>query len=192
MGAMIEVDNVYTGKDFSASVKAVNPTMIDGGLTGIVVGQYLQSVTPNLALGLEALWQRQALTLGPESAFSYFGKYKGDDWIATAQLQAQGEIGASYWRKLTDKVQAGVSFTLQFAGLGQGALLGPQVRKEAVTTAGLKYDFRTSTFRAQVDSTGKLSTLLEKRVAVLMLTWAAEVDHTKVRYAKVFSIRIIY
>jgi len=49
-----------------------------------------------------------------------------------------------------------------------------------VTTVGAKYDFRMSTFRAQVDSTGKLSCLLEKRVAPpVQLTFAAEVDHFK-------------
>lgn len=187
---MIEIENAYTGKDFSASVKAMNPTMIDGGLTGIVVGQYLQSVTPSLALGLEAVWQRQALSVGPESAFSYFAKYKGDDWIATAQLQAQGEISTSYWRKLTDKVQAGVQFSLQFAGLGSaGGLLGPQVRKEAVTTAGVKYDFRMSTFRAQVDSNGKLCAMLEKRVAPpVMVSFVTEVEHSKVCHTLRFGL----
>jgi mitochondrial import receptor subunit TOM40 len=39
-----------------------------------------------------------------------------------------------------------------------------------------------STFRAQVDSTGKLSCLLEKRVAPpVQLTFAADMDHFKVR-----------
>lgn len=179
---MMEIENAYTGKDFSASLKAMNPTMIDGGLTGIFVGQYLQSITPKLALGAEAVWQRQALNLGPESALSYYAKYTGNNWIATAQLQTQGEISTSYWRKLTDKVQAGANFSLQFAGLGQGSLLGPQVRKEGVTTAGVKYDFRTSTFRAQVDSNGKLCAMLEKRVAApVTMAFVTEVDHRKVR-----------
>jgi len=42
-----------------------------------------------------------------------------------------------------------------------------------------------STFRAQVDSTGKLSCLLEKRVSQVQLTFAADMDHFKVR---VFSL----
>ncbi len=180
--AMAQFDNEYTGKDFTASVKTVNPSMIDGGLTGIFIGSYLQSVTPSLALGLEAVWQRAALNQGPETALSYCARYKGSDWIATAQLQAQGTLNTSFWRRLTDKVEAGVDLSLAFAGLGgAGGLMGGGVRKEGITTVGAKYDFRMSTFRAQVDSTGKLSCLLEKRVAPpVNLTFAADVDHFKV------------
>ncbi|CZR58977.1 probable mitochondrial import receptor MOM38 [Phialocephala subalpina] len=179
--AMVQLDNEYTGNDFTASLKTLNPSMIDGGLTGIFIGSYLQSVTPNLALGLEAIWQRAALNQGPETALSYCAKYKGSDWIASAQLAAGGAINTSYWRKLTDKVEAGVDLNLQFAGLsGAGGLMGGPMRKEGVTTVGAKYDFRMSTFRAQVDSTGKLSCLLEKRVAPpVQLTFAADMDHFK-------------
>jgi len=155
--------------------------MIDGGLTGIFIGSYLQSVTPNLALGLEAVWQRAGLTEGPQTALSYCGKYKGSDWIASAQLQAQGTVSATYWRKLTDKVEAGVDLNLAFAGLNGGAMMGGGMRKEGVATVGAKYAFRMSTFRAQVDSTGKLSCLLEKTVAPpVRLTFSADMDHFKV------------
>ncbi|RDW89319.1 putative mitochondrial import receptor MOM38 [Coleophoma cylindrospora] len=179
--AMAQFDNEYTGNDFTASIKALNPSYIDGGLTGIFIGSYLQSVTPSLALGLEAIWQRAALNEGPQTALSYSARYKGDDWIATAQLQAQGAISTSYWRKLTDKVEAGVDCNLQFApGMPGGGLMGPGSRKEGVTTVGAKYDFRMSVFRAQVDSTGKLSCLLEKRVAPpVSMTFAADIDHFK-------------
>lgn len=179
--AMAQIDNEYTGADFTASLKSVNPSMIDGGLTGIFIGSYLQSVTPNLALGLEAVWQRAGLTEGPQTALSYCGKYKGSDWIASAQLQAQGTVSATYWRKLTDKVEAGVDLNLAFAGLNGGAMMGGGMRKEGVATVGAKYAFRMSTFRAQVDSTGKLSCLLEKTVAPpVRLTFSADMDHFKV------------
>ncbi|KAI9826226.1 MAG: translocase of outer mitochondrial membrane [Sarea resinae] len=179
--AMLSVDNDYTGNDFSASLKSLNPSMLEGGLTGIFMASYLQSVTPRIALGLEAIWQRAALNAGPEAAISYVARYKGDDWIASAQLQAQGAVNTSYWRKLTEKVEAGVDLNLQFAGMGRGAgLMGGPMRKEGVTTLGAKYDFRASTFRAQVDNTGKLSCLLEKRVAPpVQLTFAGEIDHFK-------------
>lgn len=180
---MLSLDNDYTGQDFSASLKSINPSIIEGGLTGIFVGSYLQSITPRLALGLEAMWQRPALNTGPETALSYCAKYKGSDWIASAQVAEQGSINTSYWKKLTEKVEAGVDLNLQFApGMGQGGLFGSGVRKEGTTTIGAKYDFRTSSFRAQVDSTGKLSCLYEKRVLPpVQLTFAGEMDHFKVR-----------
>ncbi len=181
--AMVSVDNDYTGIDFSASLKSINPSILDGGLSGIFVGSYLQSLTPSLAVGIEAMWQRAALNTAPETAVSYCMKYKGSDWIASAQLAEQGVLSTSYWKKLTDKVEAGVDLNLQFApGLGQGGLMGPGSRKEGSTTIGAKYDFRTSVFRAQIDSSGKLSCLYEKRILPpVQLTFAGEMDHSKVR-----------
>lgn len=176
---LIQVDNDYTGNDFSASIKAFNPSILEGGLTGIFVGSYLQSITPSLALGFEAIWQRQGMTTRPETAISYYGKYKGNDWIATAQLLAQGAFGASYWRKLSDRVEAGVDMNLQFAPSAAAALMGGPSR-EGTTSIGAKYDFRASTFRAQVDSAGKVSCLLEKRIAMpIALTFAGEIDQAK-------------
>ncbi|MCJ1258485.1 translocase of outer mitochondrial membrane [Lignoscripta atroalba] len=181
--AMLQLDNDYTGKDFTASLKSLNPSFLDGGLTGIFIGSYLQSLTPSLAVGLEAIWQRSALNAGPETAISYCAKYKGSNWIASAQLQEQGALSTSYWRRLSEKVEAGVDLNLQAAsGMGGrgGGLMGGGSRKEGTTTLGAKYDFRASTFRAQVDSSGKLSCLLEKRVApVVQLTFAGELDQFK-------------
>ena len=178
---MFQLDNDYTGKDFTASLKSLNPSFLEGGLTGIYIASYLQAVTPSLALGLEMMWQRAAVNTGPETATSYVAKYKGSDWIASAQLQAQGAINTSYWRRLTEKVEVGADLSLQFQpGMGgRGGLLG--ARKEATTTLGAKYDFRQSTFRAQVDSAGRLSCLLEKRVLpYVQLTFAGELDQFKV------------
>ncbi|KAF2103039.1 mitochondrial import receptor subunit tom-40 [Rhizodiscina lignyota] len=179
--AMANFENDYTGADFSASLKMMNPSILDGGLTGIFVGSYLQSLTPRFALGLEGVWQRAAMNRGPEMLVSYAAKYKGDDWIASAQLLAAGGISASYWRRLTERVETGVDVSLQFAGLGMapGGMMS-SVKKEGVTTIGAKYDFRASSFRAQIDSQGKLGCLLEKRVAPqVQVTFAGEIDHPK-------------
>lgn len=180
---MLQLDNDFSGKDFTASLKSINPSYLEGGLTGIFIGSYLQSLTPKLAVGLEAMWQRAAMNAGPDTVLSYCAKYRGIDWIASAQLQAQGALSTSYWRRLTEKVEAGVDLNLQFMpGLGGGGLMGGGARREGTTTVGAKYDFRTSTFRAQLDSSGKLSCLLEKRVLPpVQVTFAGEMDHFKVR-----------
>jgi mitochondrial import receptor subunit TOM40 len=173
---MASIETEYTGNDFTTSLKMLNPSTLSGGLTGIFIGSYLQSITPRLAVGLDAVWQRVSPAQGPESMTSYFARYKSSDWIATALVQpTNGALNASYWRRLSDKVQAGVD--LQLSLVPSGGLMGG-IQKEGLTTVGAKYDFRMSTFRAQVDSRGKLSCLLEKRVAVpVMMTFAAEVDH---------------
>jgi mitochondrial import receptor subunit TOM40 len=177
---ILEIDNDYTGADFSASFKAINPSILDGGVTGIFIGNYLQSVTPGLALGLEAMWQRAGLDARPETAISYCARYRGDDWIASAQLQAQGVLNASYWRRLSDKVSAGVNMDITFAP-SANPMMGGQIQKQGVTAVAAKYEFRASTFRAQVDSTGKLACVLEKRVAMpISLTFAGEIDQVNV------------
>jgi len=175
---MAQFEHEYTGRDFTAHLKAYNPSFLEGGLTGIFIGSYLQSVTPKLALGLETVWQRGGLTQGPDVGVSYVGRYKSNDWIATAALQSQGALNTSYWRRISDKVQAGVDMTLSLSPGGAGGMMGGGLQKDGVTTFGAKYDFTLSTFRAQVDSKGKLSCLLEKRVGgPVMATFGAEVDH---------------
>ncbi|KAI1099867.1 eukaryotic porin/Tom40 [Jackrogersella minutella] len=174
---MASIEHEYTGTDFTSSVKMLNPSYLEGGLTGIYILSHLQSVTRNFALGIEAIWQRAALNQPPESAMSYCARYKSDDWVATAQLHAQGALNMTYWRKLSDKVQAGADMTLQVAP-GPGGLMGGALQKEGVTSVGVKYDFRMSTFRAQLDSKGKLGCILEKRVAPpVMMSFCADVDH---------------
>ncbi|EME47304.1 hypothetical protein DOTSEDRAFT_69285 [Dothistroma septosporum NZE10] len=179
-GAQVSLEQDYTGDDFTASIKSINPSVLEGGLTGMFIGSYLQSVTPRLALGLEGVLQRPGGGQGPEAALSYAGKYKGDDWIASAQLLTQGGLQLSYWKRLMDKVETGVDVNLQFAGLsGANAMMGG-ARKEGVATLGAKYEFSRSIFRAQVDSQGKLGCLLEKVIAPpVRVTFAGELDHAK-------------
>lgn len=187
---MIQVDNDYSGKDFSASIKALNPSFLEGGTTGIFIGSYLQSITPGLALGMEAIWQRPAMSAGPESAVSYVAKYRGSDWIASAQLQAVGALSTSYWRKIGEKVEAGAELSLQLQpATGRTALMGGRMQREGVATVGAKYDFRTASFRAQADSTGKLSVLMEKRVLqAIQVIFAGELDQLKVRFDRIFPV----
>ena len=100
-------------------------------------------------------------------------KYTGpkQDWIATAQLQPAGALQATYWQKLNEKVDAAADLQLVMAS----------GKREGVATIGVKYDLRMSTFRAQVDSTGKVSALLEQRFApTFAFMVAGEIDHFKV------------
>jgi len=155
----------------------MNPSILDGPLTGIYIGSYMQSITPRLALGLEAIYQRPAANMGPESVVSYAGRYRGDDWIASAQLMTQGGLQASYWKRLSDKLETGVDVSLQAA---PSSMMG-DIKKEGTATFGAKYDFRMSSFRAQIDSAGKLGVLLEKRIVpMVQITFAGQLDHAKV------------
>ncbi|KAF9052643.1 eukaryotic porin-domain-containing protein [Panaeolus papilionaceus] len=166
---MLQVEHDYQGQDFSLNVKAVNPSPTN--LTGIYMGSYLQSVTKNLALGVETLYQHPT-PRDHDINVSYLAKLASTDknWIATAQLQPAGILQASYWQKLSDKVE--VAADLQ--------LINAPTRRDAVATLGAKYDFRAATFRAQVDSSGKVSALLEQRfIPAFSFLVAGEIDHFK-------------
>ncbi|KAF2123112.1 eukaryotic porin/Tom40 [Lophiotrema nucula] len=176
-GNMVSLENDYTGADFTASLKALNPSILDGGVTGMVMASYLQSVTPRLSLGLDTFWNRPAMAYPPDLTVSYAARYKAADWVASAQFLAAGGIEASYWKRLSDKVETGISLNLQFAGIGPNGPMGG-VQKEGTVTIGSKYDFRASSVRAQVDSKGKVGVLLERIVApAIRVSFSGEIDH---------------
>jgi mitochondrial import receptor subunit TOM40 len=181
MQNMIQLEQDYGGLDYSINLKALNPLPTD--LTGIYIGRYLQSVTNNLGLGFETVYQRPTPGLS-ESMTSYLLKYTGTrrDWIATAQIQPAGIIQSTYWQKLSEK--------LEFAADLQ-VLLTP-ARRDAVATLGAKYDLRMASFRAQLDSTGKVSALLEQRFApAFAFQLAGEIDHLKVNDIAALLLREI-
>ena len=181
--SMVSIENDYTGADFTASLKTMNPSILENVLTGTFVGSYLQSVTPGLALGLETLWQRDAGAYGPTALLSYAARYKGDNWIGSAQLLAQGGLQVSYWRRLSEKVEAGMDLNLRYGsfGMAAGGMMGMPIN-EGLATMGAKYDFRASSYRAQIDSQGRVACLLDRSVApAVRLTFSGEMDYSKVR-----------
>lgn len=154
--SMIQIEHDHHGRDYSANFKALNPSLADA--TGVYVGSYLQSITRRLALGIEAVYQRPD-PVTEDAALAYLVKYTGGpgkgkigEWIATTQLQTgQGVVQSTYWQRLGERVEAGAELML---ALGN---------RKGQATVGAKYDFRTATFRAQVDSQGKIGALLEQR-----------------------------
>ncbi|BGP16589.1 hypothetical protein JCM10213_000497 [Rhodosporidiobolus nylandii] len=178
--SMFAVEHDRVGKDYTLSLKTYNPSPAD--LTGSYIAAYLQSITPNFAVGVETMYQRPSPEM-EDCSVGYMAKWHDvkkdemgqplkDSWIATAQIMSQGIWQATYWKKLAERVDAGVELVCIPA-------LSPRDRK-AVATAGVKYDFRMSTYRGQVDSTGKVSMLLEQRLSPLFsVLFAGEIDHVK-------------
>ena len=165
---MIQLEHDYTGLDYSVNLKAINPSPVDG--TGLYFGSYLQSLTKNAVLGIESLWQRTPD--GEDLNASYILKYTStkQDWIATANIQPQGMINATYWHKLSEKLDVAAELQL---------LATPQ-KRDAVATVSAKWELRMAAFRAQLDSTGKVSALLEQRFApTFAFLVAGEIDHFK-------------
>ncbi|KAI0362350.1 hypothetical protein OH77DRAFT_1584773 [Trametes cingulata] len=165
----LQMEQDYQGSDYSLNAKAVNVSPAD--LSGIYMGSYLQSVTKNLALGVETILQQQAPGLSDVGA-AYLAKYTSSDrnWIATAQVQGPGVLQASYWQKLSEKVD--VAAELQ--------VMAAPGRRDALATLAARYELRMASFRAQLDSTGKVSAYLEQRFApTFSFLVSGEIDHFK-------------
>lgn len=174
--SMLQIEHDWRGDDFNVNIKTINPSILDGEFSAVSVLHYLQSVTPSLALGVEAIWQKPTSTAGvEETAVAYVGRYVQPTWIASAHISPQGVLNATFWKRLSQKVEAGVECQLMKA-------VGPmgQVRSEGITTISTKYDYALSTLRGQIDTKGKLQCLLERRISPAVgLTFAGTIDHFK-------------
>lgn len=186
------MEHEHAGLDYTVNARAVNPSPIDG--SGIYIGSYLQSLTKNLALGLETIYQKSPE--GSEISSTYLLKYTGGPlpppgpvtiplagqltppqngaaagtWIATAQFQPIGLLQASYYHKLSSQVE--VAADLQ--------LIAAPMKRDAVASIGAKWDLRMASFKAQLDSGGRVSAMLEQRFApnfAFVLT--GEIDHLR-------------
>ncbi|MCO5565916.1 hypothetical protein L7F22_019591 [Adiantum nelumboides] len=166
-GSFVQLEHDYRGIDHSANFKTLNPSPTDG--SGIYIVNYIQSLTKNFALGLETIYQRQSADT-QDAMVGYMGKWTSTnrDSIATFQFQSQGVLNATYWQRLTDKVDVAGDFNVISAG----------GKREASTTLGAKYDFRMSTLRCQIDNSFKVSSQLETRLApTFAFTVGGEIDH---------------
>ncbi|KAH3665828.1 hypothetical protein OGAPHI_004016 [Ogataea philodendri] len=180
---MCQIEHDYQATDFSLNFKTLNPNFLDESYKGVMVGSILQSITPKLSLGLESVYSSLQQGVPGDAALSFVGRYNAGNWIASAQLQAQGALVASFWRKVANNVEAGVETTVQ-AGVQPtlNELMQPvyQTVVEANTTVGAKYEFRQSVYRGQVDSKGLVSFMLEHRVLPTVgLLFNASIDQAK-------------
>jgi len=101
-------------------------------------------------------------------------------WIASTRILPQMGMQVSYWRRLAERVEAGADVNLSFMDPMGGSVMGGQPKFEGLAQVGAKCDFRMATFRAQLDSKGRMSTLLEKRLhAPVTFSFVGQIDHVK-------------
>lgn len=181
----------------------MNPDFTSQAFQGVVVGSILQSITPRLSLGLESAWQRQAMgglggppgsVLPSETSTSFLARLCGQhkDWIAAATfVPSNGALTATYWKRLGEKVEAGVALDVKAGSTaavpqGGGLMAQPMIQRvrEGTATVGLKYEFRSGMYRAQIDSGGRVSAYYDKRISPQIgLSFCGDIDHVKVLLA---------
>jgi mitochondrial import receptor subunit TOM40 len=159
-----EVD--WAGVDGTTNVKAINPTL---SLTGIYVLSHLQSLTKALSVGVEVAAQRPDMKT-MEMQSSLVGRYRTDRHVLTGNIAQFGVVQMSYYHHLNDHVDLGAEIQV----LTQGP------KWEGVATVGGKWETGFMTVRCQVDTTGRVTTVMEQKLdqnAALVLT--ADLDHMK-------------
>lgn len=115
----------YKGTDYTASATVANPDLIAG--SGVVVLQYLQSVTSRLALGSELAYQKGPTFPGGEisviNAAAKYGfskinlciltfhillyRYTTDTWQMSGTLGLTG-VHLCYYQRASKQLQVGV------------------------------------------------------------------------------------
>jgi len=158
----------------------------------VFVANYLQNITRNLTLGVEALAQK-----GPggalDSGMTFVGRYTGNDYVATTNLGLNGTVQASYFHKVCyhfpcsvgqpTRISPYTHLTMQVTeqiSLGtELELLANAAQRESVFTVGGKFDFKQAVFRCQFDSHGKVAAVLEEKLAPgLSFVISGELDHS--------------
>ncbi|KAK5781734.1 TOM complex pore protein TOM40 PWA37_004636 [Arxiozyma heterogenica] len=191
--SMCQLEQDYQGSDYSLNFKTLNPSFNinnkNGNIefSGVAVASLLQSVTRNFSLGLEVLYSKVQPSSPPDAGVSYLTRYVSSkqDWIFSGQLQANGSLIASFWKKVSPNVEAAIETTLQASMLPindpmTGTPIGIQPTVEGFTTIGAKYEYRQSIYRGTIDSNGKVACFLERKVLpTLSILFCGEIDHLK-------------
>lgn len=160
--------------DYKGNSYATGATYMGGGLLG---AHYMQSVTPNLALGGEGFYHMQKPLSGGAAAARCVWGPDGDN-VATAKASSFGHVELAYHRKVSDKV--GLATEMQYY-------------HNQFCTFGLGYEFRLrqATFKGLIQSDSSCSAVLEERVtAGINLLLSGQLNHKKKEYKFGFGIGV--
>lgn len=136
---------------------------------------YLQSVTPRLALGGEAFWLGQQR----KSGTGFAGRYTGDTFVATAQVATTGLVSLTYVQKISEKVSLASDFMWNWNA------------REATASFGYDYMLRQCRLRGRIDSEGKVAALLEERLNQgVNFLLSGEIDQWKKDYKFGFGLTV--
>ncbi|EDX02350.1 mitochondrial import receptor subunit TOM40 homolog 1 [Drosophila yakuba] len=159
----------YRGNDYTASLTVANPSIFTN--SGVVVGQYLQSVTPALALGAELAYQFGPNVPGRQIAIvSAVGRYTAGNSVWSGTLGQSG-LHVCYYQKASDQLQIGAEVETSLR------------MQESVATLAYQIDLPKAdlVFRGGIDSNWQIFGVLEKRLAPLPFTLAlsGRMNHVK-------------
>lgn len=167
--SMMQLESDYLGADCSLNFKAINPDMAEGA-SGIYTVSFLQSFSKHFCAGLEVIAQKAQQVDPIDVGYNLAGRYATDQWTAAINVQQLVALQASYFHKVSERVELGTEL--------QMLLFGP--RRDAIATMGAKFDYRQALIRTQIDSTGKVGLVYEERLFPgFSLILSGELDHVR-------------
>ncbi|KAJ3196339.1 hypothetical protein HK101_009255 [Irineochytrium annulatum] len=174
-------------------------------LTGIFTVSALQSVSESLAVGGELVSQRpspdinessyslalrwappasvlpppSSLFAGMPSPYMPVNPKDPTQVFATTYSVSTGILHASYWRRLNQRLEVATECQMLLTGAKPERGLA-EGRREGVMSAGFKLETLFATIRGGIDSHGKVSTIVEERMAPgLSFQLCGEMDYSK-------------
>lgn len=157
----------YKGKDFRSQVQLGNNAFYGAN--------YIQSVSPHLALGGEIFW----LGHQRKSGIGFAARYNTDKMVATGQVASTGVVALSYVQKVSEKVSLASEFMYNNS------------TKDTTTSFGYDYLMRQCRLRGRLDSNGCVAAYLEERLNMgVNFVLSAEIDHWKKDYKFGFGMTV--
>ncbi|KAI8850501.1 eukaryotic porin-domain-containing protein [Chytridium lagenaria] len=154
-------------------------------LTGNYSIQFLQSLTQSLAGGYSlavryapppsVLPSPSTVPAGSPSPFMTPNP-RDPTQIFSATLSNTGLLHASYWRRLNQRLEIGTELQM----LATPASRGSDGKREGIASAGFKLDTVYATVRGMVDSMGRVSSVIEEKMAPgLSFQICGELDYAR-------------
>ncbi|KAH8252258.1 hypothetical protein KR038_000532 [Drosophila bunnanda] len=167
--AATQLSTDYRGSDFTATLSIANPSVFTNSV--MIVGQYLQSMTPSLALGTELAYQCGPHVPGRQvSQVSVAARYGAENSVLSGTLGQSG-LHACYYQKANDELQIGVELQTSLR------------LQDSVATLAYQIDLPKAdlVFKGAIDSNWLISGVLEKRLSPLPFTLAlcGSINHAK-------------
>lgn len=161
--SMAVVSADYKGSDYYATFKF--GSMAQYGFS------YLQSVTRNLALGIDYMYIGRPPYPGapPFNALSGGLRYSSDKLALSSVLNmAQLDLKSNYVQRVKDNLNFGSELTVNL------------MTKESSCAVGYDYSSPQGAFRSNLTTDGKVTSVFEKQLSDnALLTMSVELDHGK-------------
>lgn len=157
----------YKGKDFRSQLQLGNNAFYGGN--------YIQSVSPHLALGGEIFW----LGHQRKSGVGFAARYNTDKMIAIGQFASTGIVSLSYVQKVSGKVSLASDFMYN------------HMSRDSTASVGYDYLLRQCRLRGRIDTNGCVAAFLEERLNMgVNFVLSAEIDHWKKDYKFGFGMTV--